>query len=65
MSSDDFRKAFDKDRIEVHYQPQIDVKINQVVGLEALCRIRDKQNNLIYPNQFLHQVNLLDNEICR
>jgi EAL domain-containing protein (putative c-di-GMP-specific phosphodiesterase class I)/ABC-type branched-subunit amino acid transport system substrate-binding protein/CheY-like chemotaxis protein len=59
MSSDDIRKAFDEDRVEVHYQPQLDVKMNRVVGLEALCRIRDNQNNLIYPDQFIDEVERL------
>ncbi len=59
MSSDDIRKAFDEDRIEVHYQPQMDVKMNRVAGLEALCRIRDSQNNLIYPDQFIDEVERL------
>ena len=59
ISSDDIRKAFDEDRIEVHYQPQLDVKMNRVVGLEALCRIRDSQNNLIYPDQFIDEVERL------
>lgn len=59
MSSDDIRKAFDEDRIEVYYQPQMDVKMNRVVGLEALCRIRDSQSNLIYPDQFIDEVERL------
>ncbi len=59
MSPDDIRQAFDQDRIEVHYQPQLDVKMNRVVGLEALCRIRDSQNNLIYPDQFIDEVERL------
>ncbi len=59
MSSEDIRKAFDEDRIVVHYQPQMDVKMNRVVGLEALCRIRDSQNNLIYPDQFIDEVERL------
>ncbi len=59
MSSDEIRKAFDEDRIEVHYQPQMDVKMNRVVGLEALCRIRDRQKNLIYPDQFIDEVERL------
>lgn len=59
MSSDDIRKAFDNDGVEVHYQPQMDVKMNRVVGLEALCRIRDSQNNLVYPDQFIDEVERL------
>jgi EAL domain-containing protein (putative c-di-GMP-specific phosphodiesterase class I)/ABC-type branched-subunit amino acid transport system substrate-binding protein len=59
MTSDDIRKAFDEDRIEVHYQPQMDAKMNRVVGLEALCRIRDPQENLIYPDQFIDEVERL------
>ena len=59
MNSDELRKAFDEDRIEVYYQPQMDVKMHRVVGLEALCRIRDQQNSLVYPDQFIDEVERL------
>lgn len=44
--------GFDKE-FYLEYQPQIDVKTNKVVGLEALARWNNKKLGLIPPNKFI------------
>lgn len=41
------REALDEDRIEVGYQPIVKLSTNNVVGLEALMRVRTKNENLL------------------
>lgn len=47
------RDAIENDRIEVHFQPKVDLTDGRVVGAEALVRIRDVDNNLVAPNDFI------------
>ncbi|MDP4075101.1 EAL domain-containing protein [Acidovorax sp. A1169] len=47
------RAAIDSGRVEVHYQPQIDVPSQRVDTVEALVRLRDEAGNLIPPSEFI------------
>ncbi len=49
----DLRKALVLRQFELHYQPQVDVETETVVGLEALLRWRHPKRGLLMPGQFL------------
>ncbi len=49
----DLRKALAGEQFEVHYQPQIEVQSQTVVGMEALLRWRHPQQGLLLPGHFL------------
>ncbi|BCD59985.1 MULTISPECIES: EAL domain-containing protein [unclassified Nitratiruptor] len=51
-------KAVQNDLFVFHYQPYIDVKTQEIVGFEALARIKDEDGTLHYPNEF---IDLLEN----
>ncbi|MBJ7550247.1 EAL domain-containing protein [Marinomonas ostreistagni] len=46
-------KAIELKQFELHYQPQIDIKSNQLIGAEALIRWRHPELGLIPPNKFI------------
>ncbi len=45
--------ALDHNKTEVFLQPIMDAKTRKIIGAEALCRIRDKEGNLISPSLFI------------
>ena len=45
--------AIQNDELELYYQPQIDVKSNRVIGVEALVRWNHPERGLIMPNDFI------------
>jgi len=47
------RKALDENRLELHYQPQIDAASGEIVGAEALLRWRDPVRGYISPATFI------------
>jgi len=49
----DLREAIAKEQFELHYQPQIALKNNQVTGVEALLRWRRPGYGLTVPGEFL------------
>jgi len=49
----DLREAIARNEFEVHYQPIIDVKSRQPVGVEALARWRHPQRGFVPPDQFI------------
>jgi diguanylate cyclase (GGDEF)-like protein len=49
----DLRQAITKNQLELHYQPQLSVQTNEVVGLEALVRWRHPEKGLIPPLDFI------------
>jgi len=53
MSGSELLLAMKENRIEMHYQPQMDMKVNRVIGIESLCRIRSHSGELIYPDNFI------------
>ncbi len=49
----DLRRALDRDELELHYQPTIDMTDSSVVGFEALVRWRHPERGLIPPLSFI------------
>ncbi len=49
----EMRSALRHGQFELHYQPQISVALNRVVGVEALIRWRHPERGLIGPNRFI------------
>jgi EAL domain-containing protein (putative c-di-GMP-specific phosphodiesterase class I) len=49
----ELRRALALRQLEVHYQPQVNTKTNQLVGFEALVRWRHPERGLIPPGNFL------------
>ncbi len=49
----DLRKALVLRQFELHYQPQIDVESQEVIGLEGLLRWRHPQRGVLFPADFL------------
>jgi diguanylate cyclase (GGDEF)-like protein/PAS domain S-box-containing protein len=47
------RRALEKQEFELHYQPQLDVLSNQVVGMEALLRWYPSGNFKFSPSEFI------------
>lgn len=53
IAESELRSALKENRIEMHYQPQMDMKMQRILGIESLCRIRTPKNELIYPEAFI------------
>jgi EAL domain-containing protein (putative c-di-GMP-specific phosphodiesterase class I)/CheY-like chemotaxis protein len=51
-----FKEVLDKKYFVVYYQPQIDLIKKEVLGFEALVRIQHPEYGLIFPDQFLKQI---------
>jgi len=49
----ELKRAIENDELLVHYQPQIDIRTNTIVGVEALVRWMHPQDGLIMPNNFI------------
>ncbi len=49
----DLRHAVERDELELHYQPLIDLGDERVVGFEALLRWRHPERGLIGPGEFI------------
>jgi diguanylate cyclase len=49
----DLRSAIRNGRLELHYQPQVDLVTGEVVGLEALARWRHPVHGPIAPEEFV------------
>ena len=47
------KQAISNDEFIHHFQPQIDSRTGELVGLEALVRWNNPEKGLIYPNDFL------------
>jgi diguanylate cyclase (GGDEF)-like protein/PAS domain S-box-containing protein len=48
------RKALEKNEFILHYQPKIDLKTGQTYGFEALIRWKKSENQILYPDSFIH-----------
>jgi diguanylate cyclase (GGDEF)-like protein len=49
----DLRQAIDAGALELHYQPVVDLRNNEVVGCEALLRWRHPVRGMISPDEFI------------
>ncbi|MBX9606238.1 MAG: EAL domain-containing protein [Gammaproteobacteria bacterium] len=47
------RRAIEQAQFELHYQPQICLETNRMIGLEALVRWRDPEKGLVSPMEFI------------
>jgi predicted signal transduction protein with EAL and GGDEF domain/DNA-binding response OmpR family regulator len=47
------RKALQNDELYLLYQPQLDVRSNEIVGVEALVRWRHPERGIISPTEFI------------
>ncbi|MBY6187771.1 EAL domain-containing protein [Marinobacter hydrocarbonoclasticus] len=47
------RQALEADRLELHYQPQVDLERGRVIGVEALLRWFDEDNGPVPPDTFI------------
>jgi diguanylate cyclase (GGDEF)-like protein len=49
----DLRGTLERSELDVHYQPQIDVKTGRIVGAEALMRWKHPDKGMISPGRFI------------
>lgn len=47
------RRAMEQEQLVLHYQPKVDLKSNQIGGLEALIRWNDPETGLVPPVKFI------------
>ncbi len=45
--------AIKNNELVLHYQPQVDIKINKIIGVEALVRWNHPSDGLVMPNDFI------------
>lgn len=50
------RRAFEHRQLEVHYQPEVDLRTRQVLGAEALVRWRHPDHGLLAASEFIDVV---------
>jgi len=50
---DELRHALERGDLEVHLQPQVDLRRGDVIGAEALARWRHPQDGVLLPDSFL------------
>ncbi len=58
-----FMDALDHGELRLHYQPQVDMRSGQVVGVEALIRWQHPERGLLSPGQFLPAIDATPLEI--
>jgi diguanylate cyclase (GGDEF)-like protein/PAS domain S-box-containing protein len=49
----ELRHAIERDELELHYQPKVSIRDNEVIGSEALLRWNRPGVGLVPPNQFI------------
>jgi diguanylate cyclase (GGDEF)-like protein/PAS domain S-box-containing protein len=50
------REALLKNEFVLHYQPEINMKTGEIIAVEALIRWQHPERGLLYPNEFLSDV---------
>ncbi|WP_416304993.1 EAL domain-containing protein [Neptunicella sp. SCSIO 80796] len=49
----DLQRALDNNEFTLHYQPQVDIEKNKIIGVEALIRWQHPQRGLVSPADFI------------
>ena len=49
----ELRQAVEKEQLRIHYQPQISLESQAIIGVEALMRWEHPTKGLIYPDNFI------------
>ena len=49
----ELREAIEKNQLLLHFQPKLELKTNQILGIEALVRWQHPRLGLLYPEQFI------------
>ncbi|HEX4906915.1 MAG TPA: EAL domain-containing protein [Acidimicrobiales bacterium] len=49
----ELRVAIEEGQLDLHYQPEIDISLDRVVGMEALVRWRHPVRGLLLPGEFI------------
>lgn len=49
----ELKSAIKNQELEVYYQPQISLKTNEIIGIEALVRWNHPQKGLLFPGHFI------------
>jgi diguanylate cyclase (GGDEF)-like protein len=51
--AESLRIGIQKDEFILHYQPKVDIRTNEITGVEALVRWNHTKKGMIYPNEFI------------
>ncbi len=50
----ELRKAIENQEFILHYQPQVSINSNKIIGAECLIRWQHPEKGLMYPDSFIH-----------
>ncbi len=50
------KQAIQQNQFELHYQPKVNLRSNEIIGVEALIRWQHPEKGLLYPGTFLETI---------